>query len=227
MGKRSGDHQRVAGKQYFDDEVQTDGNIYHTSNVYGAPIDASVACGSGFLMGGTFVKGWQTKENGIRKTTITLDAAHATGSAGGEGLFGGDTGDAVGFDGEANSYFLDLLAATGVQNEGIIPSGELPIKVNLRAAEISAGGFAGDIILELSATGTTANDANITSQTGILDTGGASTLFETHVHTAWSNVKRYLYITDGAGNNTVAKGGKYIFEIESVSTGSNPTVGLQ
>jgi hypothetical protein len=106
MGKRSANHQRVGGKQYFEHEVQTDGNIFNTSNVYGSPVEASVACGSGFLMGGTFVKGWQTKENGIRKTTITLDAAHATGSAGGEGLFGGAAGDAVGFDGEANSQFL-------------------------------------------------------------------------------------------------------------------------
>jgi hypothetical protein len=120
MGKRSANHQRVGGKQYFEHEVQTDGNIFNTSNVYGSPVEASVACGSGFLMGGTFVKGWQTKENGIRKTTITLDAAHATGSAGGEGLFGGAAGDAVGFDGEANSYFLDLQAETGVQNEGIV-----------------------------------------------------------------------------------------------------------
>jgi hypothetical protein len=231
MSVRSNDHQLVAAKQYFDDEVQIENNIYNTRNVYGVPIDATLAVGSGFLMDGQaagMVQGWQTKTDGIRKTTIRINTGIATSSDGREGLFSGNLeGEVIGAKTSASCYLLDLQAAVGVDSTGIIPSGELPIKFELRAAEVNSGGDAGDLQMSQSAVSTIAQDATFVEDTGFLDTTAAITLFETISHTAWDNTKRYVYLSGGTTTATKMIGGVYYLNIESQSTGSDPTTGIQ
>ena len=124
---------------------------------------------------------------------------------------GGGAGDAIGTDGgEANAYIMELDAAvTGI-----------PILFELFCLETPAGGDP-DINLNSSATGTTAENAALTSGTEIMNNGdlaagdykvaGPGTTVA-----AGAIAKEYIYLTCGTATENAYSAGHLVLRVTGV-----------
>ena len=99
MAKRTANHQKVGGKQYFESEVQLGGNT-------------GLTAGSGFSAAETY-QSWKEVYNNVIKTSILIDL---TGVIGAGGLL-----DIIGNVGAANAHIGQVTTA----NNGTIFAGKI------------------------------------------------------------------------------------------------------
>ena len=126
---------------------------------------------------------------------------------------GGSAGDAIGTDGgAANAYIMELTEAVN----------GLPYKFELFCTETPAGGDP-DINLNSSATGTTAENAALTSGTVIMNNGDLSAGFRAVAGpgatvAAGAIAKKFIYLTSGTATEAAFTAGKIRLKVYGLKT---------
>ena len=163
-----------------------------------------LASGSGFASAAIKLhKVYKVGNEIITIMDIDLDEGIACGGAG---------GDALGTDGgAANAYIMELSADVN----------GLPVKAEMTCIETPAGGDP-DINLSSSATGTTAENAALTSGTDILDNGDLAAGFFNEAGigdtvAAGAIAKKYLYLTCGTATEAAYTAGKIRVKITGLA----------
>tara|TARA_R110000803_G_scaffold210567_2_gene282667 strand:- start:45 stop:758 length:714 start_codon:yes stop_codon:yes gene_type:complete len=158
-----------------------------TPNTHGSGIaDAAIS---------TFVN----KVGGIITTTILIDLHGGL-------ACGGTAGDAIGTDGgTANAYIAELTSAVN----------GVPLEVEFSCLEVPTGGDP-DINLDCSATGTTAENAALTSGTALMDNGDLTLGYYNSIDSGAvlaALTKKYLYLTCGTATEAAYTAGKIMIRI--------------
>ena len=126
---------------------------------------------------------------------------------------GGTADDVIGTDGgAANAYIMELTEAVN----------GLPVKFELFCTETPAGGDP-DINLNSSATGTTAENAALTSGTTIMNNGDLSAGFRAvagpgDTVSAGAIAKKYIYLTCGTATEAAYTAGKIRVKVYGIKT---------
>lgn len=138
-------------------------------------------------------------------TTIDIDLAGGLKS-------GGTANDVIGSDGAANAYIAELTEAVN----------GLPVKFEIFCTETPAGGDP-DIDVSSSGTGTTAEDAGLTSGTTILNNGDLSAGFQKAggpgaTVAAGAISKKYIYLVAGSVTDAAYTAGKVRVKIYGIKS---------
>ena len=162
-----------------------------TPNAHGSGIaDAAI---------NTFV----TKIGGDITTTILIDLHGGLAS-------GGTADDVIGTDGgSANAYIAELTSAVN----------GIPYLIEFACLEVPTGGDP-DINLVCSATGTTAENAAVTSGTVLLNNGDLTLGFYVEADggsTLAALSKKYLYLTSGDATEAAYTAGKLVIKIHGAA----------
>tara|TARA_Y100000593_G_scaffold72378_1_gene132967 strand:+ start:85 stop:744 length:660 start_codon:yes stop_codon:yes gene_type:complete len=212
--KRSGDHQLVGGKQYFEHEAQID-SLY--SNGY----EVSDSSGAGFTST-VFKWGRQSMVGGVIVTELAFDFGNTT-SGSNQLATSTAAKDVIGQISSASAYAVDLASLPIPLSD----TGKFHRLASWTAAETSAdaasGTVDGDFHFVISPVSTVAQDAagtDVAGTTTLLDTGGSKAAgTQTEVYnapTVTGSSAAYLYICQGGGNAGNFSAGKGTLKIETV-----------
>jgi hypothetical protein len=143
------------------------------------------------------------KVGGIIYTTILIDLHGGLAS-------GGAANDAIGTDGgAANAYIAELTTAVN----------GIPFEVEFACLEVPTGGDP-DINLDCSATGTTAENAALTSGTNLMNNGDLTLGYYNSIDggaTLAALSKKYLYLTTGDATEAAYTAGKIVIRISGAA----------
>ena len=151
----------------------------------------------------TAINTFVNKVGGIIYTTILIDLHGGLAS-------GGAANDAIGTDGgAANAYIAELTTAVN----------GIPFEVEFACLEVPTGGDP-DINLDCSATGTTAENAALTSGTNLMNNGDLTLGYYNSIDggaTLAALSKKYLYLTTGDATEAAYTAGKIVIRISGAA----------